>query len=442
MPRSIVIVHGWSDEGKSFEKLAEQITNWFDTPPTIIKIADWISLQDDVTYPDLATAMERAWSESKLSKKPRSVDVVVHSTGSLVIRDWMTRYYNSETMPIYRFLMLAPANFGSPLAHKGRSFIGRVLKGWNRFVGQTGTQVLKGLELGSPYTIELAKRDLFSDGDCWYGPGKILATVLVGNVGYDGVEAIANEEGSDGTVRISTANLNSSLLTLSLDSQQQAKLGWRLNTSNGLIAFGIVDQENHSTIAMKARGPRNPNTLKLIKEALNVEDKDFKLADGSFPWQQKIDLNDPFVYGRSPRYQNLVTHVNDDLDQDVLDYFIQFYRKANLDRKFEKEFYEKVIDTVHPYEDNGAYRSIYISISELEKVLSQFSLEFLYLSLSAQPIFNPPQQPVGYSSVGAGSTDGLRIAAADIHKFFIAHQTLLVEITLERQLHSSTFKIK
>ncbi|MGV8690956.1 hypothetical protein ACV35Z_33425, partial [Pseudomonas aeruginosa] len=52
------------------------------------------------------------------------------------------------------------------LAHKGRSFIGRVLKGWNRFVGQTGTQVLKGLELGSPYSWQLAERDLFGAVPC------------------------------------------------------------------------------------------------------------------------------------------------------------------------------------------------------------------------------------------------------------------------------------
>ncbi|MGV8364783.1 alpha/beta hydrolase, partial [Pseudomonas aeruginosa] len=108
-----------------------------------------------------------------LSRAPRTVDVVVHSTGALVLRDWLTRHFDPASAPVKRFLMLAPANFGSPLAHKGRSFIGRVLKGWNRFVGQTGTQVLKGLELGSPYSWQLAERDLFG-AEAWYGAGRLL----------------------------------------------------------------------------------------------------------------------------------------------------------------------------------------------------------------------------------------------------------------------------
>ncbi len=152
MPRSIVIVHGWSDDSKSFRRLAEQLEAWFGSAPTQIRLADWISLQDDVTYADLAAALDRAWTAQGLSRAPRTVDVVVHSTGALVLRDWLTRHFDPASAPVKRFLMLAPANFGSPLAHKGRSFIGRVLKGWNRFVGQTGTQVLKGLELGSPYS--------------------------------------------------------------------------------------------------------------------------------------------------------------------------------------------------------------------------------------------------------------------------------------------------
>lgn len=260
MPRSIVIVHGWSDDSKSFRRLAEQLEAWFGSAPTQIRLADWISLQDDVTYADLAAALDRAWTAQGLSRAPRTVDVVVHSTGALVLRDWLTRHFDPASAPVKRFLMLAPANFGSPLAHKGRSFIGRVLKGWNRFVGQTGTQVLKGLELGSPYSWQLAERDLFG-AEAWYGAGRLLATVLVGNAGYSGVEAIANEAGGDGTVRIATANLNACRLSLELDVSQRARPGWRLEESRGEIAFAIVDGENHASVALKDRGPKNPHTL-------------------------------------------------------------------------------------------------------------------------------------------------------------------------------------
>ncbi len=442
MSRHIVIVHGWSDDGKSFKKLATEIAKLSQRPPVQINIADWISLQDNVTYADIAEAMQRAWLKLKLPTDPRSVDVVTHSTGALVVRDWMTRFYHSDTVPILHFLMLAPANFGSPLAHKGRSFLGRALKGWGKFKGQTGTEILKGLELGSPYTVELAKKDLFSK-DTWYGAGKILATVLVGNVGYDGVQAIANEDGGDGTVRISTANLNCSLLQLQLDSNQQiGKEGWKLAESNGDIAFGIIDQENHSTIALKNGGAKNLRTLELIKRALMVGDQDFPANNNKFSWQDEIHAIDPFVEDRSPRYLNLITHASDNLGHDIADYFIELYRKTNTDREFEKEIYEDVFDTVHAYEDNSAYRSLYISIKDLMAIIGKYTVDTLYLSISATPVFEPPRMPVGYMGIDAGTTDGLPIATNEIQKFFKAHRTLIAEVVLKRQVDDSVFKLK
>lgn len=441
MAKHIVIIHGWSDEGKSFKNLASNIAQWSKRPPVVIDIADWISLQDKVTYADIAVAMQRAWLKLKLPTTPRSVDIVTHSTGALVVRDWMTRFYRSDSVPIHHFLMLAPANFGSPLAHKGRSFIGRVVKGWNKFLGQTGTEILKGLELGSPYTVNLAKKDLFSN-DTWYGSGKILATVLVGNVGYDGVEAIANEDGSDGTVRISTANLNCSLLQLPLDSNQKAKGDWKLLKSKGEIAFGIIDQENHSTIVLKNGGPKNPHTLSLIQNALTVEDQAFSVNNGSFPWQQEIHAADPFVEDRSPSYLNLVAHASDNLGQDISDYFLQVYRKVNTDRKFEKEIYEDVFRTVHAYEDNPAYRSLYLSVKDLMAIIGRYTIETLYLSITAQPVFEPPQNPVGYRSISAANADGLPIAKKDIPTFFTPHRTLIAEVVIERQIDDAVFEFQ
>ncbi|MBG6597700.1 alpha/beta hydrolase [Pseudomonas aeruginosa] len=438
MPRSIVIVHGWSDDSKSFRRLAEQMEAWFGSAPTQICLADWISLQDDVTYADLAAALDRAWTAQGLSRAPRTGDVVVHSTGALVLRDWLTRHFDPASAPVKRFLMLAPANFGSPLAHKGRSFIGRVLKGWNRFVGQTGTQVLKGLELGSPYSWQLAERDLFGAA-AWYGAGRLLATVLVGNVGYSGVEAIANEAGGDGTVRIATANLNACRLSLELDVRQRARPGWRLEESRGEIAFAIVDGENHASVALKDRGPKNPHTLELIRAALEVEDADYRSSGASFPWQRRIDQLDPGIERRSPRYLNLVSHVCDDLDQEVRDYFIQFFRKLNSDRRFEQRFYEQVIADVHPYEDNPAYRSLYLSIESLDDLLAGFAVDTLSRSVSAQPPFDPPRQPVGYTAVGPGDSEGLAIPLAQVPRFLAAHRTLLLRIRLTRLVDSGVF---
>jgi hypothetical protein len=204
------------------------LANALNRPLDVINLADWVSLNDDVTCIDLAMAMHQAWQKLRGHAKPRSHDVLVHSTGALVVRDWMTRHYQPGTVPVKRFVQLAPANFGSPLAHKGRSVLGRIVKGGfgNRF--QTGTQLLKGLELASPYTWKLAERDLFPDGEApgrktqWYGQNRLLASVLVGLKTYDGLAGAFAGNGSDGTAasrrRISRPVASSLILAI--------RVGW------------------------------------------------------------------------------------------------------------------------------------------------------------------------------------------------------------------------
>ena len=74
--------------------------------------------------------------------------------------------------------MLAPANFGSPLAHKGRALLGRAIKGFGSGF-ETGTHILRSLEMASPYTWELAERDRF--GANVFSRDGVRCTVIVGN---------------------------------------------------------------------------------------------------------------------------------------------------------------------------------------------------------------------------------------------------------------------
>src|SRR5689334_15606273 len=192
--------------------LATMLEQELGRKPVEVQLAKWISMDDQVTYADVIEAMTRAWAGAGLPTSPRSADVVVHSTGGLVVRHWLTENYDPLSAPIKNLLMIAPANFGSPLAHKGQSFIGRIVKGWNsEKMFQTGTLILKGLELASPYSWNLAEQDRFRPTS-FYGPDRILCTVLVGNAGYTGIAAAMSENGTDGTVRVSTANLNCAYL--------------------------------------------------------------------------------------------------------------------------------------------------------------------------------------------------------------------------------------
>jgi triacylglycerol esterase/lipase EstA (alpha/beta hydrolase family) len=131
--RQVVIVHGWSDNSKSFEPLARFLKrNGYQAVP--IWLGDYPSREDDVRVEDVARRMEAVIREYMASGKlSNSFDMIVHSTGGLVARQWVSAYYASGRCPMKRLIMLAPANFGSVLAHKGRSFIGRIVKGYDNW---------------------------------------------------------------------------------------------------------------------------------------------------------------------------------------------------------------------------------------------------------------------------------------------------------------------
>jgi hypothetical protein len=271
--RPLVIVHGWSDISKSFERLAKMLEERLSTSVSIISLGDYLSMEDEVRFDDLSTAMERAWRDHRLPVGKGAVDAVVHSTGGLVIRDWLTRHYKPARAPIRNLVMLAPANFGSPLAHKGRSFMGRVFKGFiakkpegSSF--QTGTHILKGLELASPYSWDLAMRDRFGKGGEMYRPGNVLCTVLVGNTGYSGISALANEDGSDGTVRLSTANMNCVRIHAAFPAHPENEnvghdVDYTFEPSTGSTAFGVMDGFNHGTITL-SNGAKSKSAKRLL----------------------------------------------------------------------------------------------------------------------------------------------------------------------------------
>lgn len=440
--KPLVIIHGWSDEPKSFAPLGQRIAQDLGVAPTEIRLGDWISMNDEVTLPDVAAALGMAWRHHGLPTAPRSVDLVVHSTGALVVREWMTRYHTPESVPIHRLLMLAPANFGSPLAHKGHSFMGRVIKGWGEPRFQTGKKILKALELGSPYTYELAHRDLFGIKKPWYGAGRILCTILVGDVGYKGIASIANEDGSDGTVRISTANLNGAKITLQLDEKNEA-VRFDLQAPLGEIAFGVVAKENHSTIALKDKRPVNALTPELIMGALTVEDEGWNAWIASL--SQKTQDG-----GEDTRFQNTVIHLHDQLGHKVPDYFVELYRTEKSDERFEQRLYQKFIHSVHPYEDDESYRALYLDIGCLDKLRPEIEKKGgLYFSFLASPVYaangrngkKPSLHPVGYLPVPEHDTGGVKVELPQLNEVFAAHRTVLIDAQIHRFVDPSVFEM-
>lgn len=446
----LVILHGWSDSAGSFSSLAKKLAK--PAPDGIgadireIHLGNYISLDDRVRFDDLADALSKAWTDQHLPTDPRSVDAIVHSTGALVIRHWMVRNFPPEEVPLKRLLMLAPANFGSPLAHTGRSFFGRAVKGWKGTrLFETGSHILRGLELASPFTWNLAMTDLLSD-ERYFGPGSVLCTVLTGNAGYKGISAIANKAGTDGTVRVACANLNTHKLSIDFtDFPDQ----WVLTTdqaSNTSSAFGIMDREDHSTITARSRGPRNSDTWPFIREALTVDDPSFD------EWQQKLQSHNEKVSETAERrrgahydsYQNLVVEVTDTHNQPVTDYLIEFYMNddhSRRDQTLTQRLQEEVITNVHAYSDNASSRALLINCTRLFKLFSREE-DRLNISITAFPDINIKSNLVGYKTYTDNDIGSLSLSRSQLSSIFRPHTTALVSIKIRRFQDDKVFRFR
>jgi len=439
----VVIIHGWSDTHQSFERLGKHLVSDGIIPDVKhVRLGDYVSLDDDVTFDDLVRALQAAWTKEQLPTTSRSVDIVVHSTGGLVIRHWMTTFFKPSTNPIKRLLMLAPANFGSPLAHKGRSFIGRVVKGFKsdrRF--HTGTHVLKGLELASPFSWDLAEQDRFGS-DTWYGPGRVLSTVLVGTAGYSGISAAANENGTDGTVRVSTAHLDPALVRFDFAADPQ-KPTLAFHEPNGVTAFARIPDDNHSTIAFKDKGPKNPSMLGFIKAALQV-------TDGTFPAfvdTLRVFSDTARATGASrpytQAYQNTVVRLTDDTGAFVTDYFVEVFAKDAAGKKVDDQLtrvvQEKVFEKVHAYGDNAAYRSLLFNTTMLDEHVVTPGRP-LFVSVTAVPDISKTRT-VGYSTFGYDDIGSIKLTPERMRKLFQPDRTVLVDMKIRREQTEKVFRI-
>jgi len=152
-------------------------------------------------------------------------DAIVHSTGMLVVRSWLTNYgaavgSNIRLKSLKHLIGVAPATWGSPQAHKGRTWLGALVKGSKTpgpdFLNAVD-EVLDGLELGSRFTWDLAHHDLVGPVPYYgKGPDTPYLSVFIGNQPYEGLASVANDPGTDGTVRWSGCGLNTRKITIDL----------------------------------------------------------------------------------------------------------------------------------------------------------------------------------------------------------------------------------
>lgn len=441
--KPVIILHGWSDTSDSFRHLAARLSEETGRRTDHIWLGDYVSLDDDVRISDLAAALQRAWQSMSLSTEPHTQDVILHSTGGLIVRAWMQIYYTEQSRkpPVENVVMLAPANFGSPLAHKGRSVIGRVFKGSSsNKLFETGEKILKGLEMASPFSWRLAERDRFSPNA--FSDGGVYCTVIVGNEGYRGIRGMVNENGSDGTVYVSTANLNAAKLHIQVERNDTGTIAIsNQQESIGKTAFLVLDGYDHSEIT----GNKKIN-MKLLAPVLRGLEVSGNTFDG---WCSECLLSNQAIHEKYYRrrdkaqhaFQNTIFHVVDDHGYDVSDYAIEFYGDFEEEDDYWANVFNKNISgKTHVYSDNPSYRSFMIDVTSLQRELED-KPQPLRVSLTALPNVEEEGSLVGYRSVGVNEIGHLILDVNALKEFFQPNRSLLITITLPRYQKQELLKL-
>jgi len=379
----VVLIHGYSDSGESFKVWKDiLIRSGYDA--NSVHVCSYRTLTNEVTIKDLAEGFDRALRIQTGLGEEQDFDAIVHSTGMLVIRSWLTVYsHRSEGKKgragrLKRLIGLAPATFGSPLAHKGRSWLGAIFKG-NRQLGpdfmEAGDRVLDALELGSSFTWKLAHQDLVNPTQKpFYGENADTPYVFIfcGMQGFDGIAKLANEPGTDGTVRWAGCSLNTRKITIDLTQDPQrpttspTAVGDRIKINpwcqNIDIPLIPIPRLNHETI-LSQPGKDLPN---LVLTALGVSSKtDFD------QWHLKVRANaaqDQLLIKPGQKegeaWQQFVIRAVDERGDGIPDFYVQLFTRIEDGQLASLREQEIKIDA-HTYSNDSSYRCFHLNLKDL-----------------------------------------------------------------------------
>ena len=474
--RDVLIVHGWSDTSKSFSPLVDFL-NSAGFKAVSLWLGDYISLDDDVKIEDVAKRLEALVREKLANGEIKApFDMIVHSTGGLVARQWISTYYFDDITqcPLKRLVMLAPANFGSKLASMGQSVLGRLLKGWNNWF-HTGKEMLSSLELSSPFQWRLVQRDLLvpdgeENGRVLYGENGVWPFVLTGTHPYpSALRQIVNENGADGTVRAAAANMNTRGVTIDFSKDEATpEIRFWENRSETAFPCAILPDRTHASIIdpdnadIKADATAQQKLGKLILTALNCETFD-TYRQMAVEWRQISEETSALAGDESNRsalfldgdkdpeffhqYIQINVHVVDDHGADVTDYVIEFsgpdFKRNDAPTVY---FHREVLEHVHTNSSNSAYRCLFIDrtdlLNEFYNRIGKNAEKTLTMSISAQA----PGDNISYfSSMKRGAPGEMIIHTLDDStqaRWLQRNTTQFVRIVIPRTPSDNVFKLK
>lgn len=381
----VLMIHGYSAAGRDFFPWKQALED-AGIPSDVIEVGNYVSLNNEVTIKDLGEGFDRALRLSKFASEipgnAWTFDAIVHSTGMLVLRQWLTSDPYQPGDPRSRIgrlkhlVGLAPATFGSPQAKKGRSWLGALVKGAKELGPDflnAGDLVLDGLELGSKYTWDLATKDMTCTTPFYdKGPDTPYVAVFIGNTPYTGLAALASAPGTDGTVRWAGCAMNTRKVSLDfrrhpqLDPNDPTKRcaisDW--STARAAAPIIAVDGKNHGTILAEP----DPQVVQMVRDFLAIS------AAGAYDqWEaQALAFGAPSMAKMDQSsgggsdgagWQQLVIHMVDDHGDGVTDYNLQIYIGDSLDQSNDPQF-PSVPLIANAYTSDNSYRCFYIHLTK------------------------------------------------------------------------------
>jgi pimeloyl-ACP methyl ester carboxylesterase len=430
----IVFVHGYSDRGQSWAPWRARLQAM--DPTRRILTCTYQSLVNEVTIKDISEAFDRALATEGGLQPNEPFDAMVHSTGMLVLRAWLAAD-PARVKRLRHLVAVAPATFGSPLAKKGRSWLGAIFKG-NRHLGpdflDAGDLVLDGLELGSRFIWDLTLNDALAAKPVYdTGPDTPYVTVFCGTGTYDGLRKIVNTPGTDGTVRRAGCSLDIRFISLDMTEQgmvmrQQGKDTRLLADTWRLVDMPVhligkpdgSDDVNHATIL--ANPPAE--LVALVADALKVES-----PDAHATWLAQANAAGR-IAAMAEKYQQFIVHVLDERGDPVTDYNVQIY----LDDGTHLEEFDAEVDV---YSSDPSFRCYHVDISRILQRAGTMPGLTIHIIASTGTTY------VGYLGYGfeqqteLGASDAtLRLSGDMLTRaaFFRPYTTTLIRLYIERQV--------
>ena len=488
MAKHLFIIPGYSDEDFSFLPLRNLLVKQRLYDETNIHSIEYASLNDQADFRDFADRLDEIYADlRKENKIDARVDVLAHSTGSLVVRAWLylrrmrqrIRHQDLD-VPVEHLFLFAPANFGSDLAKIGQSPLNALRITFTKLnkkatlIGnqnpfETGRKVLQGLEPASPTQWELSTSDLHKE--TYFGehdPTGLICYPFIFASGrnFPNLESIIVKElqkdGTDSTVRIAGTSLNTRMCKLRNTFDAMGNSSYQIDWDNelidgtthrkkfGNIAFAIYDAYDHCGIIndngnlrrksidedtwelSKPHLPDNWEPLELLRAAKEIgAAKDYEILSKSFQ-----EITDAYKSKRTSIFQQFFFKVIDDTGLEVTDYFIRFFvcdLDGTVNEKHTKSFRNSFGNetSFHIHSVNASHRVLMLDIKAAQEFINTDLSENSQIKMEI--VAKSPYNGVSFPNVEFVIYDS-RSRESSLPAFFFPFTTTLLEIILDRKV--------